>query len=203
MDRYFCNRCALTKPSTDFSEIAKDQARCGDENAMCQDCIDALFRAKLARGEVQGFIKEDRARMLKRTRNPVLEAMQGAGRWGIPMHSSALIFSLSKLVPNLVVLDGRVADDIGFYRARNEKVDFICYTNSGTLPEYSIVVLNKDRQPIHEQRGWRTVLLRFIKAGLLTEEQVEKEFGRISNPEQARFWLKELYDHRHRDRAAA
>ena len=193
---YYCNQCCETKPEVDFSEFARDQARHGDENTMCQDCVTRLFKGRLQTGggEINAYIAEDRARRLQRSRNPRLEEMIGEGRWGTPMESNELIRRLLKL-PDVVVGPGTIQNNLSFYRVRNERVDFICWTDAGLLPEFSIVHFNKDRQPIREQRGWRTVVLRFIKSGLLTEMDAQNMFGRAEGI-QARFWEQEMYWHR-------
>jgi hypothetical protein len=193
-ERCYCNKCGSWKPETDFSEFARDQHRNEDEHCICLGCVDLLYKKRLARNEIAGFIKEDRARMIAPTRNPEYEEMTGVGRLGKVMHHSELVSKLQKVVPNLVVWPGNIAGDISLYRIYGEQVDFICYSNEGWLPEFSIVEFNKDMQPIHERRGWRTVLLRIIKFGLLTEELAEKTFGRPSSPQQARFWARRLYD---------
>jgi hypothetical protein len=165
---------------------------------MCQACVTAIFRARIDRSEVKAFVKQDRDRMLQRTRLLDQAAMQGEGRWGTPMTHNELIRKLTKVIPNLFVTDGNIPGDISLYRVRGEQVEFICYTNSGTLPEHSIVHVNKDNQPIHEQRGWRTVLIRIIKSGLLSEQDAEREFGHPSSPQQAMLWDRELFTYRNR-----
>ena len=192
-ERCFCNKCSNWKPELDFSLVGRAQHKRGDENAMCLECVDKLYRNRLGKSEVNAWIKEDRERMLARTLNPDFEEMTGEKRIGKAMHSSELITKLTRIVPNLVAAPGNVGDDISFVRIYGDQIDFICYTNQGWLPEFSQVEFNADRQPIHERRGWRTVLIRFIKFGLLTEAQAEKEFGKPSSPQQARFWERQLY----------
>jgi hypothetical protein len=196
----YCNQCGDWHPETDFSEFARDQARQGDEEARCQECVNKLFKNRLQKGsgEIAAYIKEDRDRRLQRTRNPLLEQMVGDGRWGQVMHSNELIRKLTKILPELVPGPGAIEDNISLYRVRpGGEPDFICWTGCGYLPEFSIVHFNKDRQPIREQRGWRTVLLRVIKAGLITEAEAEKEFGRPSSPQQDKFWREQLWNFRH------
>jgi hypothetical protein len=194
----YCNRCGVFYPETDFTEMARAQYRAGDENALCKDCLDRLYKHKMARDEIAGYVREDRERLLQRTRNPELEQMTGAGRLGHILHHSEFISKLEKVLGGrMVVLDGAREGDLILLRVKEQAVDFICWFSQGYLPEFSIVHFNKDRQPIKEVRGWRTVLLRLIKNGGATEEQVQKVFGEPSSPNEARFWLRHLYEYRH------
>lgn len=193
VERAYCNKCAAWKPETDFSIVARAQSRVGDENALCLECVEKLLKSRLGRNEINAYIKEDRERLLQRTRNPEFEEMTGERRLGHVMHSNEFIGRLKKILPNLVVWPGLRGNDLSLYRVYGEQVDFICWCAQRYLPEFSIVEFNKDRQPINEIRGWRTVLIRVIKFGLLSEQQVEKEFGRPTNPQEARFWDRQLF----------
>jgi hypothetical protein len=192
-ERCYCNKCGDWKPEKDFSLFARAQHKAEDENCVCLECADKLFRNRLGRSEINAFIKEDRDRLLQKTRNPEFEEMTGERRLGQVMHSNDFIAKLKRAVPNIAVFRGNIEGDLSLCRVYGDTRDFVAYTNTGYLPEFSIVEFNQDRQPIHERRGWRTVLLRIIKFGLLTEQQAEKEFGRPSSPQEARFWDRQLY----------
>lgn len=193
----FCNRCGYSKPETDFSIYGRAQDKVGDENTLCQDCVDRLYKGRLARGEINAWIKEDRARSLKRTRSPEYEKMVGEGRWGVVLHHSEFITKLQRLLTGkLVTLDAFLPNQLSLFRINNDTLDFVCWMDMGTQPEFSIVHFNADMQPIREQRGWRTVLLRLIKAGVLTEKKVEEEFGHPSSPTEAKWWNLQLYNFR-------
>lgn len=194
VERAYCNKCRAWKPERDFSIFAREQHKNEDDNCLCLDCIDRLEKGKLGRDEIAGYIKEDRERMLERTRNPEYEEMTGPGRLGRVMHHSELVSKIQSFVPNIAVVPGVEPNTYALYRIYGEQVDFVCWTNEGWLPEFSIVEFNKHKQPIRERRGWRTVLLRFIKTGLMTEDQANKNFGRPSSPQQAKFWDRKLYD---------
>lgn len=192
-ERCFCNKCSTWKPELDFSLVAREQHKREDENCLCLECVDKAFRNRLGRSEISGFVKEDRERMLRHTRNEEFEEMTGERRLGRVMHSSEFITKLKRIVPTLQVMAGAIQGDLSLYRTFGDRLDFICWFSSGYLPEFSIVHFNKDRQPIDEKRGWRTVLLRALKVGLLTEQQVEKEFGHPTSPTEARFWERQLW----------
>ena len=194
IERCYCNKSDCWKPESDFSLVAREQHRRGDENAMCLECVEKAWRSRIGRSEVTDFIREDRERMLKRTRNPEFEEMVGEARIGKRMHSTELIRRLAKLIPNFVPWPGNIEGQTSLYRIFGDRVDFICWTSDGILQEFSSVEFNKWMQPIKEIRGWRTVVLRVIKFGLLTEEQARKEFGEPSNPSAAKFWNRQLYN---------
>ncbi len=192
-ERCYCQKCTAWKPEQDFSLVARSQHKIGDENTLCQDCVDRLFKGRLGRNEINAYIKEDRDRLLQRTRNPEFEEMTGLRRLGHVMHSNEFLARLKKIVPNLVIWPGKRGNDLSLYRIFGDEVDFICWCGQKYLPEFSIVEFNKDRQPINEIRGWRTVLIRVIKFDLLTEKQAEEEFGRPTSPQEARFWDRQLW----------
>ncbi len=194
----YCNRCGYSKPETEFSLFARGQHAVGDENCICTGCVDRLYRGQLTRDEIKGYIAEDRARLLQRTRNPQFEEMTGQKRWGKSMHHSEFIMKLERLLGGkLIVVDGNIEGNLSLLRVAGNDIAFVCWIDAGQLPEYSIVHFNKDRQPIKEQRGWRTALLRLIKAGITTEESVRKEFDEPTNGDESRFWREQLWNHRH------
>lgn len=133
-------------------------------------------------------------------------------RWGKTLHTSDLLVKLHRLVPNLFIKEGGIDGDLAMYivapgvRADwdGKNYKYLGYVTYGTLPEYSIYEFNDkiDVMVREEFRGWRTVLLRFIKADLLTEEQCDKEFGKPSSRGSA-VWYKRLYEHRNKHAVAA
>jgi hypothetical protein len=199
LDRYTCNRCFLNKPSTDFSEMARAQARAGDENAMCQECVDDLYNSRLGRSEVESYLNESEERRLQQYRLPGQEERKdNPSRWGRVMHHTEFVHQLGKSIPNLHVRDGNLPGDISLFQVLDNRLNYICYTNSGYLPEYSIVHTNEKNLPIKEQRGWRTVLLRLINSGVISEADALKYFGHPTNGEAANFYLEELQAIRNR-----
>lgn len=117
-------------------------------------------------------------------------------RWGRVMHHSELLRRLRRICPNLYVRDGRIPNEIGLYKILGESFakedetyyarfdqdkpsfQYIGYLALGTMPEFSQIEFNEMDVPVKEKRrGWRTVLLKLIKAGVVTEESVKQEFG--------------------------
>ncbi len=57
----------------------------------------------------------------------------------------------------------------------------ICQIQPGIMSEYSVLRVDIHDMPLNEKyRGWRTVLLRAIAAGTITERQAHEEFGESS-----------------------
>lgn len=125
-------------------------------------------------------------------------------RVGRPMHHSDFIRKLKKLVPSLYFIDGRIIGDLAVWntygRVQEHGLDsrYLFFMPSGILPEFSQYEFDSRDVPVKEsRRGWRTVLLRLIIMGLLTEEACNREFGRASGVASA-VWNWKLYLHRNR-----
>lgn len=126
-------------------------------------------------------------------------------RWGRVMSSSDLLGKIFKLIPHdLFITDGRIGDDLALYQVYgkpqpdldNRTFRYLFYIPQGRLPEFSQYEFDHRDVPIKEKRrGWRTVLLRLIKTGLVTEQAVEEEFGPALG-EAATVWRRTLWKHR-------
>ncbi len=197
LDRLYCNRCQIEKPSTDFSEYAQRQAHAHDPLAMCQQCVDLTFKSCIARDEVPAYVKQDMERRLapQRLRNQEL-MMNAPSRMGRTLSSSELIMHLQRLIPGFKTSPGGILGDISFYRALGDTIDSLGWVTKGIVPEYSIVHVDARGLPKSEQRGWRTVLIRLIKHGVITEAQCDREFGLPSQGEVSCLWREALWDHR-------
>jgi hypothetical protein len=197
LERLYCVRWQCWKPEKDFSQQSRAQYRAGDPDGMCQQCISNLYNSRLGRDEVTAYLKEDEDRRLAGKRLPGQEERkESPARWGRAMHHSEFIAILRKIIPNLYVRDGNIPGDISLYKIFGDSIDYVCYLTSGTMPEYEIVKVNSHDLPIGAKRGWRTVLLRLIKSGLVSESQALKFFGSPTNGEAARFYLSELQNYR-------
>lgn len=125
-------------------------------------------------------------------------------RVGRLLHHSDFLYKLKKLVPSLFITEGRVIGDWAIfqtYPGPQSKLDgreweYLFYCHMGYIPEFSIYEFNERDIPQREsRRGWRTVLLRLIKKGLLTEETCNKVFGKAEGVASV-VWQRSLYNHR-------
>jgi hypothetical protein len=133
-------------------------------------------------------------------------------RLGRQMPSGVFIERLHKLIPSnrLYITEGRIIGDLAFFKLYNcpqpqlegRDFEYLFYCPTGLIPEFSLYEFDTVRDiPIREkQRGWRTVLLRLIKSGLLTQEQCDKEFGVASGPASS-VWYRRLYEYRNQAKA--
>lgn len=70
----------------------------------------------------------------------------------------------------------------------------------GYMHEYSTIWLDAHKLPLNEKwRGWRTVLLRLIQGGFITEQQAHKEFGEPITGPVSRRYRDQLYHLRNRE----
>lgn len=79
---------------------------------------------------------------------------------------------------------------------------YVCGVQVGFCYEYSVLHLDSRGLPLNEKwRGWRTVLLRLIQLGFVTEEQARNVFGEATGPRSRRY-NDQLYCFRNRKQAA-
>jgi hypothetical protein len=75
---------------------------------------------------------------------------------------------------------------------------YVCGVQAGYMWEYSVLNIDDHGLPTNEKwRGYRTVILRLIQSGHITEEQALKAFGEPS-PAGAKRYLEQLYYWRNR-----
>jgi len=111
------------------------------------------------------------------------EFVDSKARMGQVMHHSEFIRRLRTIVPNLLVVEGRVRGKISLMYTRNTpraemplyegkiqdgngyftQVIYIGWISQGTMPEYEIDIVDEFNRAISQKRGWRTVLLRMIQ----------------------------------------
>jgi hypothetical protein len=83
---------------------------------------------------------------------------------------------------------------------RRQDWQYVCGVQVGYMWEYSVVWTDAHDLPLNEKwRGWRTVLLRLIQLGHVTEQQALEAFGEPT-PAGAKRYLEQLYFWRNRDR---
>jgi hypothetical protein len=132
------------------------------------------------------------------------ELYDDAARVGKPLLSNDLVFTLRELIPNLYITQGRIIGDLAVFKTYGtpqpsldgKTFEYLFYIPTGILPEFSQYEFNDRNVAVREkQRGWRTVLLRLIKAKMLTEEMANKVFGPAEGKASARYNRK-LYEFR-------
>ena len=142
-------------------------------------------------------------------------------RMGRVLHHSDLLRNLRKLMPDLIVVDGRIRSTISIYTIDRNlqsptlgKVLYLGWLHYGSNPEYEIDIVNDAGIPIGQRRGWRTTLLRLltrrekqdvvdisgkvvkqirVRAPLIYERDVQDVFGSPSNGGTASNYRQALY----------
>jgi hypothetical protein len=85
---------------------------------------------------------------------------------------------------------------LGVWATKNDVEEYICFAQVPLMQEYEDVYFDEYGLPLGpKRRGWRTVLLRLIIKGFITEEQANQVFGTASGPASRRY-LAELHNHR-------
>jgi hypothetical protein len=98
-------------------------------------------------------------------------------RKGQVIHSSELIYRVLRLNPCLIIQHQLNFDDEwGFYWP-SQRLIYLSGFHDGWLTEFSYSFVDDRDLPTEERRGWRTVLLRLMGRGVLSWDEVVKEFG--------------------------
>ena len=125
-------------------------------------------------------------------------------RPGKYLDCSVFLQKLLHVYPQLYVTEGGVKGDLALYATSGvskpewsgASFKYLGYVTLGIMPEYSEYEFNeRDVLQRCTQMGWRSVLLRFIQGGVLTEEQCNAEFGPPSGGVNS-LWYKKLHDFR-------
>lgn len=109
-------------------------------------------------------------------------------RVGRSMLASDLLLKLQRLVPNLFVKEAGIFGNVALYLTSpglradwdNKNYKYMGFVPFTLLPEMSSYEFDnsKDVMIREDEKGWRNVLLGFIRSGILTVEQCDKEFGK-------------------------
>ena len=108
------------------------------------------------------------------------------------------------ITPGAVTVNGVQVDISLFATSDMPRADwngatakYMGYLTIGPMPEYNEYEFDSRDIMLRATRiGWRDVLLRFIKNGILTEEQCNKEFGPPSGFADSTYWYKKLHQYR-------
>lgn len=119
-------------------------------------------------------------------------------RRGECIHVSDLIFRLQKLNPHIFVQEQiNFPDDWGLYSSAVGKIQFLTGLPKGWLTEFSWSLVDDRDLPLHEKRGWRTVLIYCLLKGAITWEQILSEFGEPQDGFNEARWCETVADIRY------
>jgi hypothetical protein len=193
--------CAGCKCDLDWVHFRRDSSQRDGRATLCYECESV---PRLSTEEHTARLREQNlsSEVYKRQRwEGQDELKDDASRIGRPMRHADFLSVLQKLVPNLYVTEGRIQGHLAVFRTypgpqshlEGRDFSYLFYMDEGILPEFSQYIFDPVTDvPIKEsKRGWRTVLLRLVKAGLLTEDVCNKVFGRPEGMPANR-WHREL-----------
>jgi len=193
-----CQCCGRIKP---FSMFPRDSSYREGVRNQCNDCESSprlSTEEHLYRQRERNFAAASEQRWGK----DQLDFMNDDARRVNYLHHSDFIRKLNNIVPyKLYIRDGNFIGDLVLYKVWDRLIyqygmfrsapfnadlptfQYLCFMPLGYSPEFSVLEFDHRAVPVREsQRGYRTVLLKLIKAGIVTEEDVDKEFGRASGP---------------------
>ncbi len=110
-------------------------------------------------------------------------------RLGRPLHHSDVLRLLRRLLPDLYVTDTQVGT-VGLYVPHNRGKDlrFLGGCPLGWMPEWSMMLTDERGVAVEERRGWRTVLAKLIKQGVVEERDANRVFGRPIDEGPSKKW---------------
>ena len=189
-----CESCQSIKP---FGQFKRDSSyREGVRN----QCLSCESSPRLSMSEHTQRAKEMNFKRAASQRwgKDQLDFMDDAPRMVGYMHHSDFIRKLNKIATRqLYIRDGNFIGDLAIYEVWDKLVyeydafrsdtfkpdeptfKYICYMPLGDSPEFGLYSFDDRAVPIREEtRGWRTILLRLLNSGIVSEEAVNIEFGK-------------------------
>jgi hypothetical protein len=140
----------------------------------------------------------------RRQRHPDQEEMR-ASNPGRAMDCSLFLQKLLHIYPSLYVRAGGIIGDLALYATSGtnrpewsgNSFKYLGFVTLGIMREYSTHEFDEHRDILLRVKevGWRNVLINFVKANAVTEEQCNKEFGPASGGTDS-IWHKKLHNHR-------
>jgi hypothetical protein len=115
-------------------------------------------------------------------RYPDQESFENAQQQtGKALWSYMLVRQVTKLNPNLFAEDSLLVPGCAaFYTVRDQKkVPTGASFRKGLIPEHTIFKKNPEFDSVNITYGWRTVIMRLVKAGYLTYSQMVKTWGEV------------------------
>jgi hypothetical protein len=84
---------------------------------------------------------------------------------------------------------------------KDDRWQYVCAVQCGYMPEYSVMTFDEHGLPLAEKyRGWRTVLLRLVTQGFVSEERVHQVFGAPPSNAASRRYREHLWRYRNREK---
>lgn len=159
---------------------------------------DSVANDRLSKGDLLAMQKEiSRQRLLEdleksvESEDGIIDTSDSGAQMGRPLPASTIQRWLTYCNPSLVFeVSKSDRSKTGIYHIEGGEKRFVCGMESGVSPEFSIRHM-KDKQipdpnnPLEwltiktfyrETRGWRTILARLLREGLITEPALEKYF---------------------------
>lgn len=197
--------CATCAKILAYSFFERDSSYRDGRRPQCLEC-EGQPRLPLEEHTLRLREKNMRSEALKRQRGKFQDDYRNSeARRGRLMHHSELLLRIQRMASDLYIKDGNIVGDLALYqvfpqaqkRLEGRDYKYLGYMPTGWLPEFSIYQFDKvrDLKVREDQRGWRSVLLRLIKSGVLTEEQCNREFGSACG-EAATVWRRTLWEWR-------
>jgi hypothetical protein len=200
--------CAGCQSDLDWIHFTKDSSSRDGHKALCHSC-EAVPRMSTAEHTAALKEKNLNSEVYRRQRWEGQEELKDdASRIGRPMFHTDFFHIVQKLLPcTLYIMPGRIKGHLAVFRTypgpqtklEGRDFEYMFFAEEGLTPEFSTYEFDRVTDvPVREtKRGWRTVLLRLIKAGLLSEEVCNKVFGRPEGTPANR-WHMELKKYRSR-----
>jgi hypothetical protein len=164
--------------------------------------------------EKESVAREREALMkLRETHKPHgQEEMTAERSKGSAMHYSELLVKLRRLCPRLTVRDG-IEGNVALYRPKTEsemmtdgydlavpqwynEEKYVTGLPKAGIPEWGHFVNDTDGVAAREHRGWRSVLMTFIKTGICTYKQAVAEFGDPAEDQRSTFWFEQMQEYK-------
>jgi hypothetical protein len=127
---------------------------------------------------------------------------------GSRLHYSELIRRLQTLNPTILVKDG-IPGHVALYRQKTamemehdgydlarprwyNEHKYVSGVPKTDIPEWGHLTADTDGIAIREARGWRSVVIAFVKNSVITYRQAVQEFGDPANDQRSKFWFEHL-----------
>lgn len=165
------------------------------------DSSDSLGDKRIGLTEGLAKIKEDNQKLIDTKKLPGQALLENKDMAiGRAMHTSEFIRIIQKLNPKIIVEKGGYPGCVAVrYPTWNEdekemqKKYISGFPAPATMQEFSNITVDAKGLPHREVRGWKSVLLALVKAGILTHSQCTSAFGE-SNGQRSILWHQQLRD---------